>query len=119
MPRPGDKALLKLLGIQPANNAPEGVMGGDTTAQIQKRSSPFLLGFPIAFDVHPIIGTTNNPQKGDPHEIDERMFAVLFLSWVFDIGKIGEDARFGQHGSTFLLPLSFIEIAYAIALSHP
>jgi hypothetical protein len=45
------------------------------------------------------------------------MLAVLFLAWVFDSGKMGLYTRSGQHGSTFFLPLSFIEISYAFTLA--
>ena len=66
---PLNKTALELLWVQPGEDIPEGVMGGDSVGQLQESPEPLLFAIAEEFDIHPVIGAANSATDGDRYDI--------------------------------------------------
>jgi hypothetical protein len=67
---PAQEALLELVGVEPLEEAAEGVMRGDAVGQVQEGLEPVVLGVAEVLDVVPGVGPGDDGADGDGDDVE-------------------------------------------------
>jgi hypothetical protein len=66
---PTEERLFKFLRVDYRENPRESVMGGNTVWKLKESLEPALFGFTKACDLHPVVGSANNPTNGYDNDV--------------------------------------------------
>jgi hypothetical protein len=80
---PGQKALLKALGIQASKHPAEGIVRGNAVRQGEKGLEPCLFALPKEFHVLESFAASQQRAHGYHQDIEQRMFLRPFNTRVF------------------------------------
>ena len=80
---------MKRSGGEQAEDAAEGVVGGNAVGQTQEGLEPVLLGATVLGDVLPTIGSADDGADGDDHDVHEVVQSCAVDPWVFENCEMG------------------------------
>ena len=97
---PAEEALLELVGVEPLEEAAEGVVRGDAVGQVQEGPQPVELGVAEVLDVVPGVGPGDDRTDGDGDDVEEFVEAGAVDAGVGQVGEVVGDGEFlvGGHG---------------------
>ena len=97
---PAEEAPLELLGVEPLEEAAEGVMRGDAVGQVQEGAQPGELGVAEVLDVIPGVGPGDDGADGDGDDIEQFVEPGAVDAGVGQPGEVVGDGEFlvGSHG---------------------
>ena len=97
---PAEEAPLELVGVEPLEEAAEGVMRGDAVGQAQEGLQPGDLGVAEVLDVIPGLGPGDDGADGDGDDVEEFMEPGAVDAGVGQLGEMMSDGEFlaGRHG---------------------
>ena len=96
---PAEEAPLELVGVEPREEAAEGVVRGDAVGQGQEGLQPVVLGLAEVLDVVPGVGPGDDGADGDGHDVEQFVEPGAVDAGVGQFGEVvGGRFPFGGHG---------------------
>lgn len=87
------QAFVKLVGVEPRENATEGVVRRDSVFEFEKATKPFFFGECEAFEVGPGIDSTDGSSEGDHDHVRKLVIDLLELPGIGQRAKDCKNAR--------------------------